>query len=45
MVFSIRTWGTGTTELMRLAYDCGVIGMTMNAPELLCEYVQSKAGK
>lgn len=41
--FTVRPWGVGTPEQMRIAYDAGVDGMTVNFPDLLTEYHKRKS--
>ncbi len=36
--FSVRAWGVFDEELMRMAYEAGVDGMTVNFPDKLAEY-------
>lgn len=36
--FRVRAWGVADQELMRLAYDAGVDGMTVNFPDKLTAY-------
>ncbi len=39
MGFRVRAWGVASEELMRLAYDLGVDGMTVNFPDKLHQYI------
>lgn len=38
----VRAWGVGNTDLMKVAYDTGADGMTVNFPDKLIEYMNSK---
>ena len=40
--FNVRAWGVENEEMMRDLYDMGVDGMTVNFPDKLTEYIQSK---
>ena len=42
MGYSVRAWGVADVELMKLAYDSGVDGMTVNFPDLLVSYAIAK---
>lgn len=42
MGFNVRAWGCWDEELMKKAYDAGVDGMTVNFPDKLIEYIDSK---
>lgn len=39
MGFNVRAWGVYNEDLMKLAYDSGVDGMTVNFPDKLCAYI------
>ena len=41
--FNVRAWGVENEEMMKYLYDIGVDGMTVNFPDKLTEYIQSKA--
>jgi len=38
----VRAWGVGTIELMRQVVDAGADGMTINFPDQLAAYLQTK---
>ncbi|MBR2080135.1 MAG: hypothetical protein IJ980_00690 [Oscillospiraceae bacterium] len=38
--FEVRTWGVLDEALMRLVYDCGADGTTVNFPDLLLAYMK-----
>jgi glycerophosphoryl diester phosphodiesterase len=38
--FNVRAWGVSNEELMKACYGAGVDGMTINAPDVLCEYLK-----
>ncbi len=40
--FNVRAWGAFDDKLMQQAYDAGVDGMTVNAPDRLHRYMQEK---
>jgi glycerophosphoryl diester phosphodiesterase len=40
--FLVRAWGVGTEELMRQVVDAGADGMTINFPDKLTAYLQSR---
>lgn len=42
MGFRVRAWGISDTEIMKKVYDAGVDGMTVNFPDKLIEYINSK---
>lgn len=39
---SVRAWGVKDEEIMRRMYDLGVDGMTVNFPDKLYEYIESR---
>ena len=40
--FNVRAWGVENEEMMKYLYDIGVDGMTVNFPDKLTEYIQSR---
>ena len=40
--FNVRAWGVSDEELMRRVYDAGADGMTVNFPDKLLQYIESK---
>lgn len=40
--FNVRAWGVKDEEIMRSVYDMGVNGMTVNFPDKLVAYIESK---
>ena len=39
--FNVRAWGVSSEEYMKSLYLAGVDGMTFDAPDLLCQYIQA----
>ena len=42
MGYRVRAWGISDTDIMKRVYDAGVEGMTVNFPDKLLEYINSK---
>ena len=42
MGYNVRAWGVSNTEIMKHACLCGADGMTVNFPDLLVEYLDSR---
>ena len=40
--FNVRAWGITNEEIMKHVYDIGADGMTVNFPDLLLKYINSK---
>lgn len=40
--FRVRAWGISDESIMKLAYDSGVDGMTVNFPDMLAVYLKEK---
>lgn len=42
MGFEVRAWGVTNIERMKIPYDCGTEGTTVNFPDLLIKYMSQK---
>ena len=40
--FNVRAWGVTSQETMKMVYDAGADGMTVNFPDKLTAYIQQQ---